>query len=308
MQSDTKKRIGVLRGGAGKHYAHSLKKGGEIIAHLTENLVDKYKALDILVDKEGIWHLNGRPVKPADLMHQVDLVWNTAEPGISVTLDNLSIPNIGASYFSSVAENSKDMLREQMQKIGVSMPRSIILPVYQKDFDGERSKYAIKKAKEVHQKLAGPWVVKSFTEDSNMGIHLAKTFNELVDGIEDGVKHEQSVIVEEFIAGKVASVHSVPGFRGESVYTFPVGNIFGNMSADEKEKLASLAKTLHIHVGAKHYLKSNFLVNKKGKIYFLDFESAPNLEQYSNFSEVCELVGAKIHDVVEHILERALNN
>ena len=52
MQSSTKKRIGILRGGTGKYYASSLKKGGEIIFHISENLADKYKVFDILVDKD----------------------------------------------------------------------------------------------------------------------------------------------------------------------------------------------------------------------------------------------------------------
>ena len=35
------KRVGVLRGGAGKHYASSLQKGGEVISCIFENLGDK---------------------------------------------------------------------------------------------------------------------------------------------------------------------------------------------------------------------------------------------------------------------------
>ena len=51
------KRVGILRGGAGKNYLSSLKKGGEIILHISENLSDKYKPVDILVDKDYIWHI-----------------------------------------------------------------------------------------------------------------------------------------------------------------------------------------------------------------------------------------------------------
>ena len=48
-----------------------------------------------------------------------------------------------------------------MKSVGVQMPRSMVLPVYQKDFDGPRERYAIKKAKEVHEKFGAPWMVKS---------------------------------------------------------------------------------------------------------------------------------------------------
>ena len=300
------KKVGILRGGTGKNYASSLKKGGEIISHIFENLSGKWTPVDILIDKEGIWHINGMPISPADLMHRVDVVWNIAHPGASVILDNFSIPNVSHGSFSSALENSKEMLREHMGKINVQMPKSIILPLYQKDFDGPRERYAIKKAKEVFEKFPSPWIVKSFTPDSNMGIHLTKTFNELAGAIEDGVKHEKSILIEEFIAGKVASVHSVPHFRGQDIYTFPLGNSFGIFSADEKEKLTALAKDLHIHIGAKHYLKSDFVLSPRGKVYLLGIESTPDLKKDSHFSQVCESVGAKTHQVIEHILEQAL--
>jgi hypothetical protein len=138
-----------------------------------------------------------------------------------------------------------------------------------------------------------------------MGIHLAKTFPELVDSIEDGVKHERSILVEEFIAGKVASVHSVPMFRNEEIYIFPLGNSFGIFSNEEKEKLSNLVKILHKHIGAKHYLKSDFVLTPRGKVYLLQIEEIPDLKPDSHFSQVCISVGANTHNVVEHILDSA---
>lgn len=316
------KRVGILRGGTGKHYASSLKEGGEIISHIFENLQDNFKVVDILIDKDYIWHVNGIPVNLGDLINKVDVVWNTTHSSFSNILDSLSIPNISVSTFSSVLSGSREMLRKHMQGIGVDMPRSIVLPFYQEDFDGPRDKYAVKKAKEVFEKFGAPWIVKSFTPDSNMAIHLAKTFNELVAGIEDGVEHEKSILVEEFIGGKVASLHSVRDFRGQGIYIFPIGNMFDDLSelsskqgefyrvsfsSTEKEKLANLVKDLYNHIGAKHYLKSNFVLNPRGKIYLTHIELAPDLRTGSHFSQVCESVGVKMHHIVEHILENTYN-
>ncbi len=309
MQSDAIKRpirIGILRGGMGSNYSSSLRSGGDIISHIQENLGDKYKTLDILIDKEGVWHLNGIPVTPDDLISKIDVAWNLSTSNFSKTLESLAIPHVSQSAFSFALENSEELLREHVKKMGVDMPRAIVIPLYQKDFDGPRERYSIKKAKEIHRKFAGPWVVKSFTPDSNMAIHMAKTFPQLVDAIEDGVKHEKSILVEEFISGKVASVHSVANFRNEDVYTFPLGNTFGQFSAEEKEKLMDLSKELHTHIGAKHYLKCNFILNKRGRVYIFGIETVPNLKTNSHFYEVCELVGTKPEDVVHYILEQVL--
>lgn len=295
-----------MRGGIGDNYTSSLRHGGDIISHIQDNLGDKYKTFDILIDKDNIWHFNGVPISPGDLASKIDIAWNTTNPNFSNTLNNFSIPSVGASSFSYALQNSKEILREHMKKLGVDMPRSIILPLYQKDFDGDRSKYSIKKAKQVFEKFSSPWIVKSFTPDASMGIHLAKTFDELVGAIEDGANHGKSILVEEFISGKVASIHSVPNFRKEDIYNFPLGNAFGNFTSSEKDKLSSLAKDLHYHIGASHYLKSDFVLSQRGKVYLLGIELGPDLRPDSHFSQVCELAGVKPHDIIDHILERAL--
>jgi len=295
------KRIGILRGGTGENYGASLRQGGELILYLNENLADKYKPVDILIDQDYIWHFGGLPVNPGDLVNKVDVVWNTSHPSFSNILESLSMPHVSPSSFSGILDGSKEMLRDHMKKINISMPRFILLPVYQADFDGPRKKYAVKKAKEVFEKFGSPWVVKSFTPDSSMGVHVAKTYPELVEAIEDGVKHEKSILIEELIMGKVAPVHAVAGFRGEDVYVFSLGNFSG----DEKEKLISVAKDLYRHIGANHYLKSNFVITPRGKVSLLGIERFPDLRADSHFRQACENVGVKMHNVVEHILERA---
>lgn len=306
MQVETKKRIGILRGGSGREYNYSLQKGGDIITHIFENLGDKYKTHDILIDKNHIWHFNGVPINPGDLVSKIDVAWNTTHPSFSNILDGLGIPHVSTPSFPATLQNSKDLLREHVRQLGLEMPRAIVLPVYQKDFDGPIEKYPIKQAKKVFEKFSSPWIVKSFTSDSTMGIHLAKTFPELVQAIEDGLKHRKSILVEEFIVGRIASLHTIPTFRGETIYTFPFGNTFGEFNMDEKARLIATAKDLHIHLGAKHYLKTDFVMIPRGKIYLLQIEFTPDLKPESHFSQVCLSVGAKPHQIIEHILGQVL--
>lgn len=302
-ENKDKKRVGVLRGGMGKRYESSLHKGGEVISHIFENLSDRYKAIDILVNKENIWHINGVPIKPANLMYKVDVIWNALRhPSSSMILDSLSIPNAGNESFLGTLENNNDILRTHVKNIGIQMPRSLVLPLYQKDFDGPEEKYAIKKAKEVFEKFSSPWIIKSFSPDSNMGIHLAKTFPELMDAIEDGVAHKKSILVEEFIPGKIGAAHSISGFRGEDVYVFPPVNFISS----EKEKIISLIGKLHKHLGVKHYLKSDFVLHPKRGFFLTSVDFFPDLRRGSHFQQSCEYVGAEVHHIIEHILEKTL--
>ena len=157
------KRIRILRGGVGGHYRRSLQKGGEIIFYLAEKLPHQYRPVDILVDQSGLWHVGGRPIVLSDLMHRVDTVWNVAHAHFSHSLDSLSVPHVGSAPFFASLQQSRELLAEHMQMTGISLPRSILLPVYQADFDlpsprlrqgtaaDQIKEYAIRKAQEVYK-------------------------------------------------------------------------------------------------------------------------------------------------------------
>ena len=288
-----KKRVGILRGGMGNQYTSSIRKGGDIISHIFENLSEKYKVVDILIDKDGNWHANGLPVVPADLVRKVDVVWNTSkQPSLSIILDNFSIPNIGSSSFLKILESNREMLEMHMKSIGIKMPRFIIFP---------------KDAREVFEKFSAPWIVKINNE-----IKLVKTFNELVETIKD----RTNVIIEEFIAGKPSTVHSISGFRGEDIYVLPACNAFSiadagrppqNFTADEKEKIIAFAKDLHKHLATEHYLKSDFVLHPKRGLFLTNIESSPDLRKESHFEQSCQYIGAEMHHILEHILDKTLN-
>ena len=304
---------------AGDHYEFSLASGGDIISHITEHLSEKYKPVDIFIDKNYIWHASGIPINISDLAHKVDLIWNVAHPSQNGILNELGIPSVNTPVFPALLRDNHEMLTRHLRQIGVDVARKIVLPTYQADFDGPIQKYATQKAKEIHQKFSAPWIVKSYTEDADMGpvrgregsqrpsasngmgIHMAKTFPELVEAIEDGVRHNKSILIEEFILGKTVSTHSLREWRGEDIYVFPPEDF----SKKEKENLSSLARELHSHIGAEYYLKVDFILHPRGRAYVVGFSFLPDVKKNSHFSRACQSVGAKAHHVMEHILEKA---
>ncbi len=305
-------RVGILRGGEGEHYESSVSKGAELASHIFENLYPKYKPVDIFVDTNGEWHMGGKPILPDTLMHAVDVVWNTGESNFHHILESLSIPSVSVGSFTTAVRNSPQILKEHMSKIGVKVPRSIVLPVYQEDFDGDRNNFVLKKAKEVWQKFSPPWIVKPYSHYSDLGIRVAKTFEELVNAINEIIEHGQSILVEELIYGREARVHIVPGFRGEEMYTLPPVEIkddvlrLGSFREEEKEKLINFAKEVCKHVGATHYIDSALVMTPKGQIYLKKISLTPDISDNSNLCQNCEFIGVKSNHIVEHMLKQAL--
>jgi hypothetical protein len=303
-----KKRVGILRGGNSEHYEKSLKIGGELILHIHKNLNEKWKAIDILVDKDGIWHADGLPMKPVELINKVDVVWNTSHPNFSVTLNSLVVPNIGVDSFSFLLSENRSILQEHMRQIGVKMPRHIVIPSYQEDFDGEHDRFILKKAKQVHEKFSPPWVIKSLTNDIDIGIHIANTYPELINAIEDIVNHGKSILVEEFIAGKNVSMHSVKGFRGQEIYNLPIcvdRPLVESFSNLEKEELNKISKDIFTHLNISNYLNSNFVVHPKRGIFLNSISFQPDTLNDSHFHQSSLSVGSNPKQIIDHILESA---
>jgi len=298
-----KKRVGILRGGNKENYANSLQKGGELIFHIHENLADKWKAIDILVDGNGVWHADGLPIKPAELINKVDLVWNTSHPNFSVILKSFGIPNVGVDAFSFILKDNRSILQEHMKEIGIKMPRHFIIPAYQPDFDGPKDKFIFKKAKQVHEKFSPPWIIKSLTNEFNIGIHIANTYHELIGAIEDIVNHDKSILVEEFITGKEVSMHSVSGFRGQEIYNFPA---LGNFSVIEKENLNKISKLIHQHLNISDYFISSFIMHPKRGIFLKEIGFLPDLDKDSDFHQSAVYVGSSSKQIIDHILEKNL--
>lgn len=294
------KVLGVLRGGHDK-YEESLREGGEALSFISEHLSDEYKPVDILIDKSGVWHMGGVPIQPASLMHKIDTAWNTGHHSFTQILRNFSIPTLAEPLSFQIMRNSREMLKEHMQKIGIKLPRHFIIPKYQPDIDGPVVEFAYQKAGEVFQKFGAPWVIRSYPPQKDMGVHVATTFKALIHGILDAVIHESSIEIEEMISDRTAEIHSISGFRNEDVYTLSVSGL----NKEEKEKIKDLAKNLHTHLEAPHYLYAKVYLHPKRGVFLSHARFMPELHSGASIHKAGELIGIKTKHIMSHILGRA---
>ena len=329
-------KVGVIRGGISGECEVSLASGAQVLSHLrSDRMKDKYSAVDIFIDREGIWHINGIPITIDKVAKQVDVIINAlhgdyGEDGqVQELLEKFNIPYTGSGPAASATGYNKFLSKQEFIKLGIKTPEHILFPVYQEDFDGPRNEYAAKKAKEVWERLPPPWIVKPLTGGSSMGVHVCKTFKSLVDAFEVGVNEKVSVLVEEFIAGKEATVGVVDNFRDKSIYTLPpieiripkTSTFFdndvkyngksqeicpGNFTSEEKEELERLAALIHSGLDLKHYSRSDFIIHPKKGIYALEVNTLPGLTGESLMPKALNAVGSDLPEFIEHIINLAL--
>ncbi len=336
MSEKSKIRVGVVRGGISSEYEVSLKSGGHVLSQLRgEKLNHKYEPLDILIDREGLWHLNGLPVSLEKLSRSVDVILNAlhgdfGEDGkIQQIFDEWNIPYTGSGAMASAIGYNKGLSKEQFSQLNIKTPQHLLIPQYQEDFDGPIHEYARRKAREVFQKLSPSWIIKPLTGGSSIGIHFCKTLPELASAFEDMATKNVSVIVEEMIVGKEATVGIVENFRGRDLYALPPIEIRppakseffdyeakysgesqeicpGNFSASEKKELEKLALAIHQGLGLSHYSRSDFIVAPKRGIYALEVNTLPGLTGESLLPKALSAVGSDTSEFIDHIIELAL--
>jgi len=328
-------KVGVVRGGISGEYEVSLKTGSNVLSHLRgDKLNQTYKVIDILIDKNGVWHINGKPVSTSDVFHSVDVVFNAlhgdfGEDGrVQQMLDQWKIPYTGSGAFASALGYNKVLSKEQFTRLGVKTPNHLIIPQYQEE-DGDLEIYAVRVAKQIHDKLTPPWIVKPLSGGSSVGMKMCRTYPDLINAFLEGVNKDVDVLIEEMIEGKEATVGVVNNFRDKAVYVLPPieiripksKNFFdyeakytgvseeicpGNFSREEKEELEKLAEIIHTGLNLDHYSRSDFIVHPKKGIYALEVNTLPGLTDESLVPKMLNAVGATVPEFIDHIIKLAL--
>ncbi|MCC7436694.1 hypothetical protein IT402_02355 [Candidatus Nomurabacteria bacterium] len=316
------KRIGVIRGGISGEYDISLKTGAEVSRALHEA---GFEAIDMLLDKEGTLHIKGVPADLEKAQSSVDYVWNAlhgefGEDGkLQNLLDQYGINYSGSGSVASAQAFNKKVAKEHARSLGIKTPMSmLIIP--------EENQSVSETAARIYKTMAPPWIVKPLTGGSSINTFFAFTPLELANIVEETLSHNQSFLVEQYIEGNEVVAGVIDEFRNKKDYCLPVVNVnspsrgilnykdrledYTNDQAklrpDEREKIGELAVKLHKSLGAKDYSQSEFIVDRFGKIWFLETDTHPALHDGTPFYKALQVVGATLTEFVKSILDNRL--
>ncbi len=314
-------RIGVLRGGVSDEYSLSLKSGARIMEALR---AEGYDVVDMFIDREGILHIKGIPIDLEHAAHQVDLVWNTlhgegGEDGqIQAMLESAGVPYTGSEVLASRMASNKLIAKDRARELGIKTPEAILVMP-----EGGESVSEITQA--IYRRMAPPWVVKPLVGGASVHTYFAFTPLELAQFIEESISHGQPFIIEQYIYGREASVSVIDDFRGKNRYVLPVVEIKsaaqgilthegiqsdehavvgGGFRSDERERLSALARDMHVHLGARDFSQSGFIVDKQGKIWYLETDTLPHMHEQGAFAKALASVGSSMSEFIHSIIGR----
>jgi D-alanine-D-alanine ligase len=326
-------RVGVLRGGISPEYDISLKTGGAVLRHLP---AEKYAPVDMLITKDGQWHVNGRPADLPKISRNADVVFNAlhgeyGEDGkVSGLLDHFSIPYTGSRAIPSALGMNKVLAKEFFAKAGMKTPASRVIKYKDLAVGGGKEKEMVvrKDAYEIFHSIAPPWIVKPISGGSSVGTHIVKTYPELIQTLLVLAETNAEILLEEFIRGKEATCGVIDSFRGQETYSLlpveirPASHhgffnyeakydgetkeiVPGNFSRGESAEIQRLAALAHRSLGLRHYSRSDFIVTPRG-IYILEANTLPGLTENSLLPKSLYAVGSSLPEFLDHIVTLAL--
>lgn len=314
--------VGVLRGGPSREHEVSLKSGHAMLSALHP---ERFTARDIFIDKQGAWHIAGRPVSPAEALRSVDvaLIGLHGEYGedgeVQKLLDRFGVPYTGSGAFPSYLAMHKLMAKKHAEELGILTPK-----YYFADSPSRAEAVVAEAVRAFHP----PVVVKAARWGSSVGVSMqsghAPIYSEVMRLLDEDAG---GVLIEERIMGREATLGVVENLRGEELYALPPVEIIppardffsydakysgatrevcpGNFTKQVADELVRVSRAMHKALGLRHYSRSDFIVSPKG-IYYLETNTLPGMTTESLMPKALASVGVKLGDFLEHLINLAL--
>jgi D-alanine-D-alanine ligase len=342
----------LLYGGKSGEHEVSLVSAASVLRHLN---AQKYNIIPIAMDKNGEYHLhtyddllaykdklpviteqskplesillNGRFAVNADVVFPVVHGPLYEDGCLQGMLELAGIAYVGCDVLSSAIGMDKDMARRLACSNGLKSARYKLLTWHSNTV--ERQAFCQK----VVAELGWPLFVKPCSLGSSVGIHKVRTMAELVSAVEDALRYDEEILVEEFIAGREIELsvleNRTPGAKprvstaGEIKVNHPDGYysytakyiessqtdliIPARLSTTLHEKLQQAAADIFVNLKCKGMARVDFFVNDSTEqIYFNEINTIPGFTSISMYPKMWDASGVAYPDLLDELIDIAL--
>lgn len=230
-----------------------------------------------------------------------------------------NIPYAGCDMISSAICMDKFITHELVRNYGIEAPRGFIINKYS---DLDKTKELINV-----NKLNFPLFVKPLKAGSSYGISKIHSTDELEKALEEAFKFDDKVIVEEnidgfevgcavlgnneLIIGEVDEIELVGEFFNfEEKYGNRSSKIHlpARLSDEVKENIKSTALAIYNVLGCKGFARVDMFYTPDGKVVLNEVNTIPGCTSHSRFPSMLKMVGYSFEEVIDKIIELALED
>ena len=325
-------RVAVIAGGRSSEHEISVESARSVIAGLDP---DRYDVKAIEIHRDGRWELGagdarelGRPVaetlpvptgSPPQVLGQVDVVLPIlhgpfGEDGtVQGLLELAGVPYVGAGVTASALCMDKDLFKAVCRDKGIPVTRSVTV----RNGDRPQNPYGY------------PVFVKPARLGSSVGISKVGAEGELQDAVELARRHDEKVLIEEFVSGVEVEVGvlgnkepiaSLPGeirahgFSGVDWYDYSAKYDEGGMDLvippeipeDKAERVQQLAVEAFVATDCEGMARADCFVRDDGEVLVNELNTIPGFTATSVYAKLFEASGVPYPELLDRLVELAL--
>lgn len=334
-------KLGVIFGGMSTENEVSVTSAKSILSHLNK---DKFKIFPIYIDKKGNWSqyqegLRQKIENIVDYLKELDVIFPVlhglyGEDGtIQGLLEILQIPYVGCGVLASSVGMDKVYTKIIFEKAGLNQAKY----EYIRKCDNGTYQYIDKQFNEtilsldeivtiVSNSLQYPMFVKPSNSGSSVGIHKAKTKEELKDYIQEAAKYDNKILIEEGINGReiecaiLGNEDVIASCIGEikaadEFYSYDAKYHNGQsktiIPAEISEALANTVKEQAIKafksIDGKGLARVDFFIeNKTNAIIINEINTLPGFTNISMYPKLFEASGVPYGKLLDKLIDLAI--
>lgn len=345
-----KENILLLFGGQSSEHEVSLKSATTIYKNMDS---DKYEIYPVGITKEGQWlmYMGNNPdftenrwqevgvpaVLSPDATHRGLILLRGEEPvyikidkafpvlhgrnGEDGTIQGLcqlaGIPYVGCGVVASAVSMDKAFTKVVVKEKGV--PQANFVLVRSHELEDKEAMVA-----KIEAAFPYPYFIKPANAGSSVGISKAHNREELITGIEEAVKHDRKVLVEETIVGRevetavlgndtlrvsgVGEILSAAEFYDyDGKYNNPDSQTIVDADLDDtiKQQIRGYARDVFEAVEGKGISRVDFFVKEDGGIIFNEINTLPGFTSISMYPMLWEAAGIPLPELVDELIALA---
>jgi D-alanine-D-alanine ligase len=323
-------RVAVLLGGRSSEHDISLASARSVMEALDP---ERYDTVSVAIGRDGRWELGTGedgvrstaetlPVPTSKVpatLGEVDVVFPVlhgpfGEDGtVQGLLELAGVPYVGAGVLGSALAMDKDVFKAVMRDRGIPVTKNVTLRL------GERPR----------NPFGFPVFVKPARLGSSVGISKAHDEEELAAAVELAFRHDEKVLVEEFVdgieveCGVLGNEHpeaSLPGeidshgFSGEDWYDYSAKYDEGGMDLvipprlpeETIERVRDLAVQAFVAGECEGMARVDFFVRADGEVLVNELNTIPGFTATSVYAKLFEASGVPYPELVDRLVQLAL--
>ena len=338
-----KKKVTILYGGRSVEHGVSVNSARNIFEYINK---DRFEPLPIGITKSGQWFLTSGVTRDIGQGKALALILDAQSPGfilvssgdrikadivfpvlhgtdgedgsIQGLLKAMDMPMVGTGVLGSSISMNKIIAKRLLKDAGLPVTSFVSF------HHSEREKIDFKAIKKT---LGAPFMVKSASLGSSVGVNKVKTEAEFNKAVEDAFRYDDFILMEAFVKGReiecalMGNLPAEASYPGEIVintkydfYTFDAKyvdpeavqiKVPAELEPKVAEKIRDVCLKAYKALNCEDFSRVDLFLTAEGKVYINEINTIPGFTNSSMFPMMWKERGIGFTELITRLLDLA---